>query len=744
MAGQAAQQLFTQPGVREITLPYNWDYRPYQQPLWKYLRRGGKRAVAVWHRRAGKDDVALHATACAAHERIGNYWHMLPEYEQGRKAIWNAVNPRTGKKRIDEAFPLEIRKSTNKQQMYIEFRNGSTWQVVGSDNYDSFVGSAPIGIVFSEYSLANPLSWAYVRPILLENDGWALFIYTPRGDNHGKTQFEFAKEEMENGEEWFAELLDVSKTNVFTKAKLDGELRERIAEFGPDEGQALFDQEYWCSFKGAMPGSYYAKVLAEARSEGRIRPIPYVVGHPVFTFWDLGFDDSMSIWFMQEIGKEIRFIDYYENSRFGLEHYAHVLLHERKYMYGDHYMPHDAANSSLQTGVTNMEYAEGLGIKPVIVVPRAKDSLSVIAGINQGRRLFNQCWFDEGRCANGLSALASYHSDHDYKKKKPGNYPVKDWACLTGETKLLTRSGMRQIMHLPKTGEVMTQCGWTEYINPRKTKINAQLVEVRFKDGYSVRCTPDHLFLTENGWKFAEHLLPNTLIQSYSTHSHSTSMAGFTGRGRESGILHAVGQNCTGMFGGPRLEQYLMAVISTIGMVNQRIINSLIWSVLTSMSISPVHGVKYMLPDLGISTRKLGMQLGIGINPKQVGFGTNAMRRAVRVGKSGSGSQKSAFILSALKSLWLSFVLEASTTKSTVPPLVNPLIVETTKPLNSTSDVWCITVPHIHHYALENGAIVHNSHGADAFRTFAVGWEPHIGRETVGELMVRMGMRVPV
>ena len=125
-----------------VELPYQWDPRFYQAELWNYLQGGGKRAYEVAHRRWGKDDVCLHWTAVAANcKRVGNYWHMLPEAAHARKAIWDAINPHTGKKRIDEAFPHEIRKRTVDNEMKIEFANGSLWQVLGSDNYNSFVGS---------------------------------------------------------------------------------------------------------------------------------------------------------------------------------------------------------------------------------------------------------------------------------------------------------------------------------------------------------------------------------------------------------------------------------------------------------------------------------------------------------------------------------------------------------------------------------------------------------------------------
>lgn len=104
----------------EIDLPHDWAPRPYQRRLWSYLEKGGKRAVVAAHRRWGKDDVAMHFTATAAHKRKGTYWHMLPEAAQARKAVWEAINPHTGLRRIDEAFPRELREVTRENEMFIQ------------------------------------------------------------------------------------------------------------------------------------------------------------------------------------------------------------------------------------------------------------------------------------------------------------------------------------------------------------------------------------------------------------------------------------------------------------------------------------------------------------------------------------------------------------------------------------------------------------------------------------------------
>jgi hypothetical protein len=409
-----------------IDIPSGWAPRRDQQPLWDYLEGGGKRAVMVAHRRWGKDDVALYFACCSALEQPGNYWHMLPQYAQARKVVWDALNPKTGKRRIDEAFPRDIRRKTREQEMMIELANGATWQLVGSDNYNSLVGSAPVGIVFSEYAVADPMAWAYLRPILAANDGWALFIYTPRGGNHGKTMLDFAK--VQPG--WFASVVDAAHSPVFSPDKLEQERRELAAEFGETEGEMIFLQEYYCSFEGMTRGAYYAKQLRAARSEGRIASVPYVAGHEVYTFWDLGVDDSTSIWFMQAIGKELRFIDYYEASGEGLVHYAKVLK-ERPYVYGDHYMPHDAEVRELGTGTSRKATAENLGIRPVVVVQRAHDTQAVLSGIEAGRNIMSQCWFDEKKCSQGLIALEGYRCDYDEEKRKLADRPLHNW-CSHG------------------------------------------------------------------------------------------------------------------------------------------------------------------------------------------------------------------------------------------------------------------------------------------------------------------------
>jgi len=346
----------------------------------------------------------------------GTYWHMLPTATQARKVVWNAIDSE-GRRLIDQAFPEQIVKRRNENEMMIELmplvagRAGSIWQAVGSDNYDALVGSNPKGIVFSEYSVSDPAAWDYIRPILTENGGWAIFIYTPRGKNHGHSLYRMAR----SNPEWFCELLTIRETGVLTEAQVD-------AERAAGMSRQMVEQEFYCSFESELEGSYYAEEMARARGEGRITRVPYDGSAPVETAWDIGVGDECAIWFFQRIGKEIHLIDYYENSGEGVGHYAKVLS-SKPYVYSTHWAPHDAKGREFGTGVSKFATARRHGIKWSIL-----PKLGVDDGIEAVRGLLGLCWFDEAKCGVGIEALKSYRKMYNRTMRVWSMTPVHDWA----------------------------------------------------------------------------------------------------------------------------------------------------------------------------------------------------------------------------------------------------------------------------------------------------------------------------
>lgn len=411
-----------------IRIP-NFKARPYQYNLWRYLQGGGKRAVAVWHRRSGKDQIALHWAAKCALSEPGNYWHMLPEASQARKAIWDAVNPHTGMRRIDEAFPIEMRTRTLENEMKIEFVSGSTWQVIGSDNYNSLVGSTPRGVVFSEWSLAKPQAWSFLRPILAENGGWALFIYTSRGRNHGWTTYDEARKDPS----WFAERLTAEQTGVFSRETLDKERAEYIRENGEDDGDALFRQEYYCDFDAPLVGSYYAKQLEQLEADGHMGDFPYDRSVPVETASDIGRTDDLATIFYQKHHLRIHIIDF----EFGAGHdvpWFAKMLQDKPYLYlgggrdetrPAHTLPWDAVPKTFASPLSVVEQLRKLSVR-VRIAP----NMALEDGIQAFRTLLPRMYFNtkNPKVQTLLNALRNYQREWDEERKVFKNLPLHNWA----------------------------------------------------------------------------------------------------------------------------------------------------------------------------------------------------------------------------------------------------------------------------------------------------------------------------
>ena len=345
--------------------------------------------------------MALHWAANRMLERPATYWHMLPEAGQARKAIWEAVNPHTGVRRIDEAFPLALRASTRDADMQIRFHNGAVWQVVGSDNYDRLMGASPAGVVFSEWALAKPDAWTYIRPILAENRGWALFLWTPRGRNHATTAFEARAREKG----WFTLQAPATGTDVFSAEQLAKEKAELIAETGSEEeGAARFASEYLVEFDTPAPGSFYGSALRGAGDAGRIGRVPYDPGLKVDTAWDLGIHDYTAIWFFQSVGREVRAIDYFETSSEGLNAIVRAAIAGKPYVYGRHHLPHDVMVREMTSGVSRFETLSGLGVWPI----EAGVANDREERIHAARQLIAVTWFDAEKCALGLERMRAY------------------------------------------------------------------------------------------------------------------------------------------------------------------------------------------------------------------------------------------------------------------------------------------------------------------------------------------------
>ena len=439
-----------------IRLPANgWQPRPYQMAAWKYLEGGGRHAELVFHRRAGKDELCLHHTAVSAFKRPASYLYMLPQQAQARKAIWSAINPHTGRRRIDEAFPVELRKRTLDNEMLIEFLNGATWQVVGSDNFDSLVGGSWAGIVYSEWPLSNPNARAYLRPILNENNGWQIFNGTPRGRNHALTTLHAARKDPNA----FAQVLDATQTGVFTAEQLAEERSAYVAEFGEEYGSAKFEQEYMCSFDAANLGAILARQIGIAEKQGRISDDVQFdpEGAALEISADIGRRDTATWWFWQPCVGGYRIVDYDCGWGLDAEEWTERLARRiggRRL--GHIWLPHDARAKTFAAKRSAVEiFISAFGTQHIAITPRS----SISDRVNAARVLIPRVKFNETNCADGLNGLRAWSYDYDDDKKTFGSDPVHDWASHDGDGFSYGCLIMQQVAPPPKADEPMRGIG---------------------------------------------------------------------------------------------------------------------------------------------------------------------------------------------------------------------------------------------------------------------------------------------
>jgi len=285
---------------------------------------------------------------------------------------------------------------------------------------------------------------------------------------------------------------------------------------------------------------------------------------------------------------------------------------------------------------------------------------------------------------------------------------------------VLTRHGLCQINNLPYHGEVLTLCGWKPYHNPRITRADAQLVEVRFRDGLTVKCTPDHMFLTTEGWKSALSLKPGSLIQSALTTSPNIFEAAYIACGQVRSISRRAAAAFIGMFGLMPSGKSPLGATSTTATTTDRTTCSGIWSACRPprISLSPgsVGAGSARLASTSLITRARGLLSGI--RQKSAAFGISAIPSIQGLGRIRSASFETASIAASRIWGWSGSALPR---RNTAPRHARPLPIESVELLSERSAVWCLTVPDTEHFALSNGAVAHNC--ADAFRALAIAYE---------------------
>lgn len=399
--------------AKKVYIP-DFDPRKYQLEFLEAMDNGCKRAVLIWHRRAGKEIVCFNYMIRQAYwDRVGTYVYFFPTTRLGRRILWDGIN-KDGKRFI-HYIPDSIIEKINEQEMKIILKNGSVIQIIGTDLIEN-VGVNPVGVVFSEFSLQDPKAWTYTRPILRENDGWAIFNFTPRGRNHAYDMYLMAK----SNDDWFCQKLSVRNTGVLSEADIAAERAEGMSE-------QMIQQEYYCDFDQGAEGAYYARLLNEAEIAGRLTNVPFDSHYRVNTYWDIGVNDETVILFVQEINKEIHIINMHRAEGEGLSYYAKVLDEYSKefgYIYENHYAPHDIQVRELGSGaMTRLQIARELGLNFKIT-----PNIPISEGIELCRGIFPRLWVDTKNCQYFIKCAENYHKRFNERLNVYSNKPNHDWS----------------------------------------------------------------------------------------------------------------------------------------------------------------------------------------------------------------------------------------------------------------------------------------------------------------------------
>lgn len=432
--------------TQEIVLPF--EPRPWQSRL---IYDPSKRIVAVVHRRAGKSvgllwRLAMRMVECRRPSPRGLF--LLPLSNQWTKTgLWDVA------KGIARAIPGA---QALEQDRVIRFPTGAIIQCGGASDPDAWRGGYADEAILDEYDDMLPtLLPLVILPMLADRDGTLVLSGTPKGRGLLKAAYDTARQPPKSGEpEWSHYRLPWNATNALDAMAISA----MRAGQTPEE----FAQEFECSFEAPHAGSYYGKLLDDADKDGRVRPITYDPRLPVTTAWDLGIGDSTAIWFCQQLGAEVRLIDYMEGSGVGLDWYARE-LQRKPYVYGEHLLPHDARARELGTGRTREETLAGLGVRARIVPMHQVDD-----GINAVRLLLPRMWFDRERCAKGLKMLAAYHRDFDERNSVFRLRPVHDQSSHAADAMRYLAMGIREnaVAMAPRAIDTMRSFDPHDFIRP--------------------------------------------------------------------------------------------------------------------------------------------------------------------------------------------------------------------------------------------------------------------------------------
>jgi hypothetical protein len=400
--------------LKELVKRYEYPYKARDAFL-DFHRRDQRWAVLVCHRRAGKTVATIAdiiRRAVLEKKENARYAYIAPFYAQAKSIAWDYL--------LRFAEPAIVK--ANQSELWVELVNGAKIRLLGAENCDALRGNYLDGVVLDEFADMKPRLWGeIIRPLLADRQGWATFIGTPKGHN----SFYDIYNEAQKNPNWYVKTLRADQSGLLPEAEL------LDAQQSMSENQ--YEQEFLCSFEAAILGAFYGQEMRRITDLERITTVDYDPMFPCHTAWDLGFNDSTSIWWFQVVYGEIRVLDHHSSNGQAIPFYT-MLLNQKEdefgYKYGYHYLPHDARAKTLASGGKSIieQISAKIDIKHLKIVP----NLSLQDGIQATRLALTRAWFDN-RCEEGIECLRQYQREWDDDKKIFRDRPKHDWTSHSAD-----------------------------------------------------------------------------------------------------------------------------------------------------------------------------------------------------------------------------------------------------------------------------------------------------------------------
>ena len=393
---------------------YEYPYSP-RDAFKDFHKRKERWAVLVAHRRAGKTVATICdiiRRAIVENKEDARYAYIAPYYAQAKNIAWDYL--------LKFAEPAIVK--ANQSELWVELVNGAKIRLFGADNPDALRGLYLDGVVLDEYADMKPRMWGeIVRPLLTDREGWATFIGTPKGHNSFYDIYNAAQKH----ENWYVKTLRADQSGLIPQ----NELLDAQSSMSSNQ----YEQEFLCSFEAAILGAYYGQEMRRITDLGRITDIEYDDMFPCHTAWDLGFNDSTSIWWFQVVHGEIRVLDHHSSNGQAIPYYTGLIKQKEEefgYKYGIHWLPHDARAKTLASGGKSIieQISTKIDIKQLKIVP----NLSLQDGIQATRLALNRTWF-HNRCEEGIECLRRYQREWDDDKKVFRDRPKHDWTSHSAD-----------------------------------------------------------------------------------------------------------------------------------------------------------------------------------------------------------------------------------------------------------------------------------------------------------------------